>query len=67
MKPRLTQRQVFELSASAVAKVHMRGRRGAESVTVDEVEALVILTVDLGKDALSHTPEETTDEHARRA
>ncbi|AKO97652.1 hypothetical protein MALG_02488 [Marinovum algicola DG 898] len=51
-EPELTPMQVIELAASAIKKVHMHGRRGVETVTNDEIVAVIGMVLDMGADAL---------------
>lgn len=51
-EPELTPMQVIELAASAIKKVHLHGRRGVETVTHDEIVAVIGMVLDMGADAL---------------
>lgn len=42
----------LELTASAIRKVHQRGRRGVETVTHDEIVALVATVMSMAREAL---------------
>ncbi|MGK7660679.1 MULTISPECIES: hypothetical protein [unclassified Marinovum] len=52
-EPELTPMQVIELTASAIKKVHLRGRRGVEMVTHDEIVAVIGTLLDMGAGALA--------------
>ena len=56
-EPQMTPMQVIELTASAIKKVHLRGKRGVEMVTHDEIVAVIGTLLDMGAAALANLEE----------